>query len=258
MSFNYMFIAVLTDRRNSLDRSQVLSVLSINTRCRPAALLFKTADQLHRPDVYTHEVPSLGHFFVYLQAGYQDPLSLGALPEFPYEWPLEAAAIFFSRCDSSLVHEVVGRILNGLCCDLPRRVPRREDVEALRRDAPFLDLSHPLPNRIQHPASPFLWFAIHLSHKSRTACKELVDGGLVGAIERLYDQEPPGSYQKEMQGAMTSHSRQIMLQLCYLLLTAVSRHCDLRDCVLKEELSAEVREESRQLSEHYFGCVWMD
>ncbi|KIP07901.1 hypothetical protein PHLGIDRAFT_117669 [Phlebiopsis gigantea 11061_1 CR5-6] len=235
-SFFYMLVAVLSDLRDVLDQSQVLRVLALYPTLRPVALLFRNGT----------EKADLDGFFAYVRASYADPLNLpDALSSFvAVHTPERAAAVFFDRSAPALVSAVVDRLLGEIG---PHRTDRRQrpDGDAAAAAA--------------HPASPFLCFAVHLAYESRTAARMLLERGLARRIEHLYDMyDDARALPDAWTDGVHTHGRLTMLHLCHFLLLAVARHCDLSVYVVKEELSAHVRERSRELSERWFGCLWGD
>ena len=79
---------------------------------------------------------------------------------------------------------------------------------------------------------------------------------LIRQLQALYDQDFPDI--RVRQDDPYVQTREELYKLCLRLLTATARHCDLRDCVLVDELKADIRLCSRQLSEEYFGVFWTD
>lgn len=259
-SFFYMIIAVLSDLRDVLDKSQVLRVLNVYPILQPIALLFPAGDE-------KSTAPNLDSFFTYLVASYADPLNLpDRLFAFVTEYDIakRAAAVFFDRSSPQFLSDAVDRVLGKI------KQGRDEcfsctEIEAFRTSHPFNDTdtdayscAFGCPVWKEHPASPFLCFAVYLAYESRAAARMLLERGLTRLVEQLYDAYDDAAEFPSRWIDVSSHGHLTMLHLCHFLLLAVSRHCDLSVYVVQEELSEHLRLKSREMSERWFGVIWCE
>ena len=237
-NFFYGLIEVVSDLRGVLVPSQVRALFTLYEYCQPLALLFEN-DPIDALLAYVENEYTDRYF---------DPTDVECEP---LHWLLNAAGIYFARsADDSICH-IVDRILEGIHrrlatqCDISgvANVPSRTTVIKLDQSS--------YACRYGHPASPFLLLGIYLAKHSSFAAATMHRRGILCPIEYLYNEFLSATYQHDGL-AFSEVSRQHLYQLCYSLLAEISRHCDLEDCAVKQELREEVVAASRALSLRFF------
>ena len=109
----------------------------------------------------------------------------------------------------------------------------------------------------QHPASPYLLFALRLATWSAAARAGLVARGIAAKVEALYDADDAVVPTAHGARAVSTISQHIMLQLCFRLLGALGDYYDADRSTLMEELREEIVSYSRSMSRRFFAPeVW--
>ncbi|PSS38152.1 hypothetical protein PHLCEN_2v12 [Hermanssonia centrifuga] len=163
------------------------------------------------------------------------PDSLADIP--PSPWLCEDVILFLRSAPAHNTQAVVEFII-----DILRPLARR-DTSLQDRDAVVAANS-------RYPASPYLWFTVYLACDNKTASSLLLASGLLHILECLYDTEfsdrpPHGGRIKNL----LWQNKHDIRRICYLVLSAISKHIDLHDFLLLEQLTYDIRMESRRLSE---------
>lgn len=263
MSFWYALIKAMAETRDTLDSARALALLCGYDR-KPFALLFHSDSAEAGAD---HIDLALN----YIRASYNDclPQVRDGDPN-PQESDLilEVYAAYFSVSSAEELSAVLDRIIAGVT---PRSLHafRARDFQTLLGAAPFLRTRFPSANdpdngfhgRIstinQHPASPYLLFALRLATWSSAARAGLVERGVVKAIEGLYDTDETVVDTDYGERVVSGISHHIMVQLCYLVLGALADCYDPSRSTLMEELRADIVTYSRSMSRRFFAPeVW--
>lgn len=245
-----MVLDVVWMWRHALDFPTALALLSVDRTLVPLALLFD------RP-IKTKTTPLNLHLFFTFIAHLNYSPSFSAIPHLQSDFQTTVIGAVDVLCKEPTDDLIlaVAHILTAIqplaCCD-----PHEDDVSRLRSMLPSVRAWSPRTYLARHSASPFLSFAIFLADRSANAARLLLEGGLVRTLEALYDQDFPDPRVRDDDPYI--QPRDELYKLCLRLLIAVSKHCDLRDCVLMDELKSDVRRCSRELSEQYFGVFWVD
>ncbi|KAI0684247.1 hypothetical protein BC835DRAFT_649426 [Cytidiella melzeri] len=246
-----MLTDVVCELRDVLDMDQALLILQIEPRLTPLAILF------HRPPRSRKNSLNFQLLFAFLAHLDYNPTYCGTQHRlgFDFQWVVKTAVEILCKHPTDDLLRVVAHILRAVQ-PLAWPDPLELEIAQLRVIFPWVEPWSPRRYLARHPASPFLSFAIFLADRSKEAAKLLVEGGLVRTLEAMYDQDFPDPRVRDDDPYV--QTREEMYKLCLRLLTAVHRHCNLRDCVLMEELKSDVRRCSRELSEQYFGVFWSD
>ena len=264
-SFWYALIKAMAEARDTLDSARALRLaLLCGYDRKPFALLFHS-------DSAELGVDNVGLALNYLRASYND-----CLPQVREGDPnpqesdlvLEVYAAYFSVCSKKELSTVLDRIIAGITPSSLRAF-RAHDFQTLLEAAPFLRTRLPSANdpdngfhgRIstinQHPASPYLLFALRLATWSGAARAGLVERGIVKAIEGLYDMDETVVDTDYGERVVSGISQHIMVQLCYLVLGALANCYDPSRSTLMEELRADIVAYSRSMSRRFFAPeVW--
>lgn len=243
---------VMCELRDVLDLNCALTILRIEQKFTPLALLFSRPARARRSTPLNYTL-----FFTFLAHLDYSPTYSAIHPnlELDFQWVVKTAVELFCRDPTDDLVCVVGCILHAIQ-PLATTDPLEAEIARLRSVFPWVPPWSDRKYLARHPSAPFLSFAIFLADRSADAARLLVEGGLVRTLEALYDQDFPDSRVRADDPYL--QTRDELYKLCLRLLVAVSRHCDLRDCVLLEELKGDVRRCSRELSEQYFGSFWSD
>jgi len=250
--FYAMLAAVICDLQADLNVNQAIAIVNLDRRMTPLALLFM------RPPPSKPKGPSLNFtlFLTFLAHNcYTPSYNLIPFQQSDFQWPVKGALELFCKNPTDDLIRLIAHILRAIQ-PLANPDPREEDITRIRTILPWLPPWSPRKYLARHPASPFLCFTAFLANRSAPASRLLVEGGLIRTLEALYDQDFPDPRVREDDPYL--QTRDELYELCLRVLDAVSRHCDLRDCVLMEELKADLRRCSRELSEQYFGVFWTD
>ena len=181
-------------------------------------------------------------------------------------WVLEAATMFFQASSDVFIRSAIHRVLRRIYVNSkPTRkshgpMPRKQRTLMCRNCAANdatsqSDPSYFAPN--PHPASPLLLFCIFLARKSKEMSIIMLETGLLTLLQSLFD-EPSTIIHSRRTFPVSGTSRQIMHQLSLELLVQISKHVDLRDCTIKQELRDEVVAASRATSARYFDIRWRE
>lgn len=246
-----MLTDIMCELRDDLDYSQALTILRIHSRCVPLAVLF------HRPPRSKRSSLNFPLLLALLSHLNYSPTFSTAQPSLnaDFQWVVTTAVELLCKYPTDDLGRVVTRILRALQ-PLAHSDPLELEIAQLRNIFPWVQPWSPRKYLARHPASPFLSFAIFLVDRSEIAARLLLDGGLIRTMEALYDQDFPDPRVRDDDPYV--QTRDELYKLCLRLLRSVSRQCDLRDCVLLEELKEDVRRSDRELSEQYFGVFWTD
>ncbi|EKM49886.1 uncharacterized protein PHACADRAFT_265641, partial [Phanerochaete carnosa HHB-10118-sp] len=260
----YALIKAMAEAHDTLDSARAVALLRMYDWHTPFVLLFPSDPS--KPD------PSrLKLILNYVQASYSD-----CLPQVRDDDPnppesdivLQVYAAYFSICPEPLLSSLLDHVIAGFTSHTLRDFHER-DLAALSNNAPYFimqpsSLDEPADSsrgRIwmtkQHPASPYLLFALRLATWSAAARAGLVKRGVVQAIEALYDMDETVVNTDCGERLVSGISQHIMLQLCALLLGALSECYDSSRSTLMEELRADIASYSRSMSRRFFAPeVW--
>lgn len=269
-SFRLNIIGKLAATCSALDPTQALSLLFLSDSEKPLSLLFQ---KNQGQEGFTSMLTNFRRFLVYVRAAYEDRTlePYGNHAGVLLHSTIDAAAVVISRYPEPVIEGVVAHLIAGMAPDFDDEFDFAA-VERMLEEAPYFSRSWLPPDRrwhgddvvlpYHHAASPFLLCAYHLALHSKAAASRLVEHGLVGRIERLYDSDGNtpshgAAYEQRRKAMVVKQSRKVMLELCYGLLVCVSKQCDLRDCMVMEELRLDVMATSRALSERHFG-IFLD
>jgi hypothetical protein len=246
-----MLTDVVCELHAQLDLNQALVLLRIQQMCTPLAILFLRPPRARRNQLnFSLLLTFLAH------SDYSPTYSaIQPLLGFDLQWVVKSSTKILCRSSATELGHVVDHILNAI---RPSSFSDPSELDVAQLCSMFSWVQPWSPRRYlaRHPASPFLSYAIFLADRSERASRQLVERGLIRTIEDLYDQDFPDP--RVRQNDPYVQTREELYKLCLRLLSAVSRHCNLRDCVLLEELKADVRRCDRELSEQYFGAFWTD
>ncbi|KAI0088464.1 hypothetical protein BDY19DRAFT_947725 [Irpex rosettiformis] len=248
----YMMLTdIMCELRDDLDYDQALTILRIHSRCIPLAVLF------HRPPRSRKHSLNFSLLLVLLAHLDYSPTFSTDQPRLDadFQWVVTTAVELLCKHPTEDLRRVIAHILHAIQ-PLAHSDPLEPEISQLRNIFPWVQPWSPRKYLARHPASPFLSFAIFLVDRSEIAARLLLEGGLVRTMEALYDQDFPDPRVRDDDPYV--QTREELYKLCLRLLSTVSRQCDLRDCVLLEELKSDVRRSDRELSEQYFGVFWTD
>ncbi|EKM49885.1 uncharacterized protein PHACADRAFT_265638 [Phanerochaete carnosa HHB-10118-sp] len=250
----------MAEAHDTLDSARALALLRAHDH-KPFALLFAADPSKQNPS-------PIDLVLSYVRASYNDclPQVRDGDPNPPEsDLDLEVYAAYFSACPEPLLSVLLDRIIGGIN---PRalRAYRAHNFATLLDTAPYLrprfpstqDPANGFHGRIstinQHPASPYLFFALRLATWSAAARAGLVKRGVVQTIEALYDMPDEIVIETDYgEQVVSSISQHIMLQLCYLLLGSLSDCYDPSGSTLMEELRADIVSYSRSMLRRLFA-----
>lgn len=178
---------------------------------------------------------------------------------------MDAAGVYFARGTDALVARIVCQTLGRIYSRLETRPNFSEDesYKTSHHTSRGFKAQFPEPrphSKERHPASPFLLFGVYLAKHSKLAATTLIQHGVLPLVSRLYDEPSLTTYRLGADDDMvvSGTSRRMMCQICYMLLVEIAKHCDLQDCIIKEELRQDIVATSRAFSIRYFGFKWWE
>ena len=246
-----MLTEIVCELRDDLDYNQALTILRIHSRCIPLTVLFYRPPRSRGNSLnFTLLLALLAHLD-YSPTFSTDQPRLDA----DFQWVVTTAVELLCKRPNEDLPRIVSHILHAIQ-PLASSDPVELEISQLHNIFPWVQPWSPRKYLARHPASPFLSFSIFLVDRSETAARLLLEGGLVRTLEALYDQDFPDPRVRDDDPYV--QTREELYKLCLRLLRAMSRQCDLQDCVLLEELTEDVRRSDRELSEQYFGVFWTD
>lgn len=251
-------VTAMAEAHSTLDRERALTLLAMydlspQRQCpaptiAPLAHLFPPKTCSRTPAEFVLE---------YVCASYDDRLPQardGDAHPPASELALEVFAAYFTALPAPrALDDLLDRLVAGLgprastfACSAPGSSPHTPIHSAL----PGIGLS-------QHPASPYLLFALRLATWSAAARAGLVARGVAAAVEALYDADDAVVSTAHGARAVSTISQHIMLQLCFRLLGALGDCYDADRSTLMEELREEIVSYSRSMSRRFFAPeVW--
>lgn len=244
-----------------LTNAQVQALFTLYGCCQPLALLFPHSLETH-PQNWTDSTSSssstrINDFLSYANVEYTDRhYDAEQVAGISLHWLLNAAGVYFAGTADEVIYYIVGRTLEGIHLKLATQSDPSDtlsEVSHLKSAAATVgEAGTRHPSLERHPASPYLLLGIYLAKHSGLAATAMLQHGLLPLVESLYD-EPPLAKHVGRDTAVSGVSQRIMCQLCRAILEEISRHCDLRDCMIREELQGEVVGISRALSMRCFN-----
>lgn len=244
-----------------LTNAQVQALFTLYRCCQPLALLFPRSLETHPQDwtdsTSLSTTARIDDFVSYVDVEYTDRhYDAEQVAGLSLHWLLKVADIYFAKNADEVIYYIVGRILEGIHMKLATESDPSDNLSEVfhlkSAAATVGEAGTRHPSLERHPASPYLLLGIYLAKHSGLAATAMLQRGLLPLVESLYD-EPPLAKHVGRDIAVSGVSRRIMYQLCHAILEEVSRHCDLRDCMIREELREEVVGISRALSMRCFN-----